>query len=54
MKLNNKGWGYRMMIFLMTILCVFLLIAIYFIYRYYDTFEIQLINNLFLNGGQIL
>ncbi len=37
MKLNNKGWGYRMMVFLMTILCSFLLVAIYFVYKYYET-----------------
>ena len=38
MKTNN-GWGYGMMIILMAILCLFLLIAIYFIYRFYDTIE---------------
>ena len=38
MKLNNQGWGYRMMIFLISILSLFLLIAIYFIYRFYNNF----------------
>lgn len=54
MKLNNKGWGYRMMIFLMIILSTFLLVSIYYIYRYYNTIELQLINNIFLNGEQLL
>ncbi len=36
MKLNKNGWGYRMMGFLMAILVLFLLIAIYYIYNYYD------------------
>lgn len=36
MKLNKNGWGYRMMSFLMAILVLFLLIAIYYIYNYYD------------------
>ena len=36
MKLNNRGWGYRMMAFLMFILVAFLLVAIYYIYKYYD------------------
>ena len=39
MKLNNQGWGYRMMIFLISILSLFLLLAIYFIYRLYNNFE---------------
>jgi len=54
MKLNNNGWGYRMMIFLMIILSTFLLIAIYYIYQYYDIIEMQLINNLILNGEQLI
>lgn len=36
MKLNNNGWGYRMMTFLMSILVIALLIASYYIYRFYD------------------
>ena len=36
MKLNKNGWGYRMMTLLMSILVIFLLIAIYYIYNYYD------------------
>ena len=39
MKLNNNGWGYLMMIFLMVILCLFLLVAAYFIYRFYNNFD---------------
>ncbi|MDD4705792.1 MAG: hypothetical protein PHS24_01075 [Bacilli bacterium] len=54
MKLNNKGWGYRMMIFLMIILSTFLLVAIYYIYRYYNTIEMRLIYDFFLNGGYLL
>lgn len=36
MKLNNHGWGYRMMTLLMTILIGFLLVASYYIYNYYN------------------
>ncbi len=36
MKLNKNGWGYRMMAFLMAILVLFLLVAIYYIYHFYD------------------
>lgn len=36
MKLNNNGWGYQMMTLLMSILIVFLLVASYYIYNYYD------------------
>jgi len=36
MKLNNRGWGYRMMAFIMFVLVAFLLVAIYYIYKYYD------------------
>ena len=39
MKLNNKGWGFREMFFLMGILFCFLLVAIYLIYQFYDGFE---------------
>ncbi len=39
MKLNNKGWGFRMMLFLMSVLCIFLAIAIYYIYIYYTAIE---------------
>ena len=35
MKLNNRGWGYRMMAFLLSILAIFFLIAIY--YQYFPT-----------------
>lgn len=41
MKLNNQGWGYRMMIFLMSILSLFLLLAVYFLYRFYNNFNTQ-------------
>lgn len=46
MKLNNHGWGYGMMFLLMSILVLFLLIAIYFIYKYYDAFDIEIVNYL--------
>ncbi|MDD2504759.1 MAG: hypothetical protein PHF21_00625 [Bacilli bacterium] len=46
MKLNNNGWGYGMMIILMSILFVFLLIAIYFIYRFYSNFEQNYLPNI--------
>ena len=36
MKLNNRGWGYRMMILLMSILIIFLGVAIYYIHNYYS------------------
>ena len=36
MKLNKKGWGFRMMFFLMGTLIFFLLLAIYLIYNYYN------------------
>ena len=39
MKLNKNGWGYGTMILLMSILIIFLAIAIYFIYRFYSSFE---------------
>ena len=35
MKLNKKGWGFKMMLFLMGLLIFALLIAIYFIYKFY-------------------
>ena len=39
MKLNNKGWGFRAMFFLMGILFCFFLVAIYLIYQFYDSYE---------------
>ena len=39
-KLNNQGWGFGTMIFLMTILVIFFVIAIYFIWVFYNSFEI--------------
>ena len=36
MKLNKRGWGYRMMALLMSILVIALLVASYYIYRFYD------------------
>lgn len=50
MKLNNNGWGYGMMVFLMTILCAFLLVGVYFIYKYYNSIDAKLIEN-FINIG---
>ncbi len=41
MKLNKRGWGYGTMILLMTILCLFLIVAIYYIYRLYNNVEIK-------------
>lgn len=54
MKLNNKGWGYGMMIFLMAILCVFLLIIVYYIYKYYDSMDVKLIGNFIHKGIKLL
>lgn len=36
MKINKKGWGFRMMLLLMGILIFALVIVIYYIYNYYD------------------
>lgn len=36
MKINKNGWGFRMMLLLMGILIFALLVAIYYIYNYYD------------------
>ena len=36
MKLNNKGWGFRMMALLMGVLAIFFIIAIVLIYNYYN------------------
>ncbi len=36
MKLNNRGWGYGEMAILMSILIIFLIIAIYYIYKFYE------------------
>ncbi|NLL02184.1 MAG: hypothetical protein GX265_04105 [Mollicutes bacterium] len=41
MKLNNKGWGFGTMIFFITILCLFLIIAIYYIFRLYNNIEVK-------------
>lgn len=50
MKLNNHGWGYRMMAFLMSILAAFLLIAIYYIYKYYNNMpkNFMIVNSTFI------
>ena len=39
MKLNKKGWGFKMMLFLMGLLIFVLLIAIYFIYKFYSEID---------------
>lgn len=39
MKLNKKGWGFKMMLFLMGLLIFALLIAIYFIYKFYSEID---------------
>ena len=35
MKINNRGWGYRMMAFLLFILACFFFFFFYYIYNYY-------------------
>lgn len=35
MKLNNRGWGYGEMAILMSILIIALIVAVYYIYRFY-------------------
>jgi hypothetical protein len=45
MKLNNRGWGYRMMCFLIFILVAFLLVAIYYIYVFYGSINTEYANN---------
>lgn len=52
MKLNNKGWGYRMMALLMTILVIFLIVAIFFIYKFYTNVGKNIINNPEYIGGR--
>ena len=39
MKLNKNGWGFKMMLFLMGLLIFVLLIAIYFIYKFYSEID---------------
>lgn len=51
MKLNNNGWGYRMMALLMGILIFFLLIAIYYIYNYYGEIGINTKTNNYIVRG---
>lgn len=48
-KLNNNGWGYRMMAFLMSILVIFLLIAIYYIYNFYGKIK----DNRYMTNNEI-
>ena len=48
-KLNNNGWGYRMMAFLMSILVIFLLVAIYYIYTFYGKIK----NNNYMSNNVI-
>lgn len=46
MKLNNKGWGFSEMLTLMSLLIIFLGIAVFFIYRlYYNLEENNVIKN---------
>ncbi len=40
-KLNNKGWGMSEMMFFWALLAFFLLIAIFYIYKWYDAFDID-------------
>ena len=51
MKLNNNGWGYRMMALLMGILVFFLLVAIYYIYNYYDDITKSINTNNYIVRG---
>ena len=45
MKLNQKGWGFEMMAFLMSILICALYFAIYYIYKFYQNVPVNLVNN---------
>ena len=45
MKLGNKGWGIRSMIFYTAIIVLFLLIAIYLIYNLYGNFKKEVIDS---------
>lgn len=50
MKLNNRGWGYRMMAFLMSILITCLIIATVLIYRFYKTKGNDLPQSTYIEG----
>lgn len=41
MNLNNRGWGFKMMAFLMLILISFLTVAIIYIYKFYNGLSIN-------------
>lgn len=41
MKLNNRGWGIREMLFFIAILVFFFCLAIYFIYVFYSSVSIK-------------
>lgn len=45
MNLNNRGWGFKMMAFLMLILISFLTVAIIYIYKFYNGLSINNTNN---------
>ena len=52
MKLNKNGWGFKMMLFLMGLLIFALLIAIYFIYKFYS--EINFLSGIIVKVVEIL
>lgn len=52
MKLNTKGWGFKMMLFLMGLLIFALLIAVYFIYKFYS--EINSLSGIIAKVVEIL
>lgn len=52
MKLNKKGWGFKMMLFLMGLLIFALLIAVYFIYEFYN--EMNLASRIIVKVVDIL
>ena len=54
MKLNNRGWGYRMMAFLMAVLILFLTIAIIYINSFYDKIKNGGYNNHNNNSNYIV
>lgn len=52
MKLNKNGWGFKMMLFLMGLLIFALLIAIYFIYKFYS--EINFLSGIIVKVVEML
>ena len=50
MKLNNRGWGYKMMSFLILILFIFFCIAVYYIYIFYKNVGSNISTNYYIVG----